>query len=57
MRILKATRFEPCGESIGVNLYATCLISGLKLERIKGLSICRHIGLVGWGELGTSETI
>ena len=36
------------GEAAGVNLYATCALSGLKLEKIKGLKICRHVALVGW---------
>lgn len=35
-----------CPEGHGVNVYATCAINGLKLERIKGLKICRHIALL-----------
>lgn len=36
------------GEAAGVNLYATCALSGLKLEKIKDLRICRHVAIVGW---------
>ncbi len=37
-----------CPEAHGVNVYATCFSSGLKIERIKNLSTCRHIALVGF---------
>jgi len=36
-----------CPEAYGVNVYATAAAHGLKLERIKGLKICRHVALVG----------
>ena len=38
-----------CPEGQGINLYATCLKNGLKLEKIRHLSICRHIALLGFG--------
>lgn len=41
-------RVLTCPEAYGVNVYATCLISGLKLQRIKGLTTCRHIALIGF---------
>lgn len=34
-------------EAMGVNVYATARLSGLNLERIRDLSICRHVALVG----------
>jgi len=34
-------------EAYGVNVYATCAASGLRLERIKNLRICRHVALIG----------
>jgi hypothetical protein len=34
-------------EGVGVNVYATCFKSGLRLERIKGLKICRHVAIIG----------
>jgi len=34
-------------EAMGVNVYATCRLSGLRLERIEGLKICRHVALIG----------
>ena len=36
------------GEGNGVNLYATCYHSGLKLEKIRDLKICRHMVLIGY---------
>ena len=48
VRILGADTICTMGEAAGVNLYATCRLSGLKLEKIKGLKICRHVALVGW---------
>ena len=36
-------------EAMGVNVYATARLSGLNLERIKGLKTCRHVALVGHG--------
>ena len=37
-----------CPEAHGVNIYATCACSGLKLLRIKHLTTCRHIALIGF---------
>lgn len=37
-----------CPEGMGVNVYATCRASGLKLQRIRDLMICRHIALIGY---------
>ena len=39
-----------CPEGMGVNVYATARLSGLKLERIRSLSTCRHVALLGWKE-------
>jgi len=35
-----------CPEAHGVNVYATALKNGLRLERIKDLKICRHVALL-----------
>ena len=35
------------GESVGINMYKTCRLSGLKLEPIKNLKICRHVAVIG----------
>lgn len=48
MRSLKADVYTLMGESLGVHLYATCRLSGLKLEKIKGLKVCHHVALIGW---------
>ena len=34
-------------EALGVNVYATARLAGLNLERIRYLSICRHVALIG----------
>jgi len=34
-------------EALGVNVYVTARLSGLILERIRSLSICKHIALIG----------
>ncbi len=38
-----------CPEAYGVNVYATCSRVGLRLEKIRGLKICRHVALIGFG--------
>ncbi len=37
-----------CPEAHGVNVYATCRCSGLKLQKIRDVSVCRHIALIGF---------
>jgi len=37
-----------CPEAMGVNVFATCLKNGLKLEKTKNINICHHIGVVGF---------
>lgn len=37
-----------CPEGQGINVYATCAKSGLKLEKIRYLKTCRHIALLGF---------
>lgn len=39
---------QSTGEGYGVNVYATCLRSGLKLDRIKDMKICRHLAIMGY---------
>jgi hypothetical protein len=36
-----------CPEGMGVNVYATARISGLRLEKIRHLKTCRHVALIG----------
>lgn len=39
-----------CPEGAGVNVYATCRANGIpSLQRIRYLTICRHVALVGYG--------
>lgn len=37
-----------CPEAHGVNVYATCFCSGLKIQKIRYLTTCRHIALIGF---------
>ena len=37
-----------CPEAHGVNVYATCRYSGLRLQKIRYLSVCHHIALIGF---------
>ena len=45
--ILGANASTECPEGMGVNVYATARLAGLKLERIRHLSTCRHVALIG----------
>ena len=36
-----------CPEAMGLNVYATARLSGLHLEKIHDLKICRHVALLG----------
>lgn len=49
MNILGTTVYHTMAEALGVNLYATCQLSGLKLEKIKDLKTNRHVALLGYG--------
>lgn len=48
MNLLKTTASTFVPEANGVNVYATCFLSGLKLEKIKNLKMCHHIALLGF---------
>jgi len=37
-----------CPEAMGLNVYATARLAGLKLEKIRNLSTCRHFALIGY---------
>ncbi len=37
-----------CPEGMGVNVYATARVSGLCLQRIRNLKVCRHVALLGF---------
>ena len=46
--ILGTNFSETVPEALGVNVYVTARLAGLKLERIRNLKICRHVALVGF---------
>ena len=46
--ILGTEVIVPMGESLGVNLYATCWHSGVRLEKINELKVCKHVVLLGY---------
>ena len=35
-------------EALGVHMYVTCLKAGLKLERIKDITECKHTAMIGF---------
>ena len=39
-------------EAMGVNVYATAKLAGLRLERIRHLAMCRHVALIGSTKTG-----
>jgi len=43
-----------CPEGHGVNVYATCFCSGLKIQKIKNITTCRHIALIGFRKEGNN---
>ena len=48
MKVLRLDTVSFVPEGMGVQMYRTCLCSGLKLERIKGLKLHRQIAIVGY---------
>lgn len=46
--LLGTTQVHYFAEATGVNFYATAKLSGLHLERIKDITECRHIALLGY---------
>ena len=48
MSVLELDGYTTVPEALGVQMYTTCLHSGLKLERIKGLKLHRQIAIVGY---------
>ena len=45
--LLRTNATTTCPEGMGVNVYMTARLSGLFLQRIRNLNICRHIALLG----------
>jgi hypothetical protein len=48
MSVLGLDGYTTIPEGQGVQMYSTCLLSGLKLERIRGLKLHRQIAIVGY---------
>ena len=44
-----------CPEATGVNVYATCYLAGLKLEKIRHLEIVHHVALLGIRTVNTQN--
>lgn len=44
---LNCNIYHTVPEALGVNVYATALKSGLTLQKIRNLVICKHVALVG----------
>ena len=48
MEILGADTGTSCPEAMGLNVFATAALSGIKLEKTSKLKTSRHVALVGW---------
>jgi len=46
--LLKTEMMHLMPEAIGVNVYATAAISGMRLEKIKDIETCHHISMLGY---------
>jgi len=42
-----ADKVTYCPEAMGVNVFVTCRLSGLHLDKTRSISICRHVALIG----------
>lgn len=42
-----------CPEGMGMNVYATAMRHGVRLEKIRDLSICRHVAVIGYRKSGS----
>jgi len=49
VNLLKTNRITACPEAMGLNVFATAAVSGLKMERTRSVCICRHVSLIGHG--------
>jgi predicted metal-binding protein len=47
MLLLGLTACHTFPEALGINMYATAALSGLRYERIKDVTICKHTALIG----------
>jgi hypothetical protein len=47
-RYLQAEVIIPMPEATGIQVYGTCKRSGLLLESIKNLKVCKHVAFIGW---------
>jgi len=48
VRLLGTNWISSIPEAMGVNVYATARLSGLKLERIRDIKVCRHVALLAY---------
>jgi len=48
IKMLRTNRATACPEAMGVNVFATALLSGLKLDRTRSIDIARHVTLLGY---------
>ena len=48
LRLLRTNQATACPEGMCVNVFATAALSGLRLDKTKAISTCRHIALIGY---------
>jgi len=47
MRLTNSNKAAFIPEAQGVNVFATCAIAGLRLDKTKRIHICRHVAIIG----------
>ena len=50
IKLLRTDRVTACPEAMGVNVFVTALLSGLKLDRTRNINISRHVTLIGFSK-------
>jgi len=48
--LLGCDTYHTYPEAAGVHMYVTCIKSGLRLEKIKNITVCKHVALLGWSK-------
>lgn len=48
MLFLGCNAVSACPEAMGLNVFATAAIAGLKLDRTRNIKTARHVCLIGW---------
>lgn len=50
IRLLRTDKLTAIPEAMGVNVFATALLSGLKMDRTRAINTSRHITMIGYSK-------